>query len=60
MTNACIVTQKNITTFNIGLIFLIARSGVPRPSHTTSEPCKHVFGNMRQYNTKLLFNELWI
>ena len=49
MTNVCVITKRNIVTSTIGLVFLIARSDVSHPRHTTSEPCEHVFGNARRY-----------
>ena len=47
VTNLCVVTKRSIVASTVGLVFLIARSDVSHPRHTTSEPCEHVFGNVR-------------
>ena len=57
MTNVCVITKRNIFTSTIGLVFLIARSDVSHPRHTTSEPCEHVFGNARRYKREATVQE---
>ena len=50
MTNVCVITKHNIVTSTIGVVFLITRSDVPHPRHTTTESCEHVLSNARRYN----------
>ena len=57
MESACVFTKRNISISTIGIIFIIARSDVHHPRHTTSEPWYRVFVNVRRHKREATVQE---